>query len=397
MICLKQKVIVAVSGGPDSMALLHMLSLKEENIVVAHVNYHQRETSHRDEKLVENYANKLGAIFEKKDFDLEVDDNFQKMARNFRYAFFKKLYIKYDAKALYIGHHLDDDIETYIMQKTSKRITNTPGILENSIFNKMHIRRPLLSMSKKEIINYCKVHYVPYGIDESNLEDDYTRNRIRHALDKISEQEKAVLLKKLNAEKEKRKSYLKQLPVLSNPFKVKDYQKINKQERLDALRYFFENNGVIPYDFSLKFMESLDAQILGGKMQHQFDEQILSVSYGEVMLYEEKKYRYKLDTVSYFKTPYFELRDTGETIEGISLSEADFPITIRNYEPGDKIKMRFGTKSVNRFFIDRKIPMHQRVSWPIVENSMKEVVFVVGLGCDIHHYANNPSIFMVKL
>ncbi|UPU38547.1 tRNA lysidine(34) synthetase TilS [Erysipelothrix sp. Poltava] len=81
----------------------------------------------------------------------------------------------------------------------------------------------------------------------------------------------------------------------------------------------------------------------------------------------------------------------------MTLSESDFPIMIRNARKGDSIKMRFGTKSLNRFFIDRKIPRHEREIWPVIVNSSQQIVFVVGMGCDEHHYSNNPNLFMLEL
>ena len=119
----------------------------------------------------------------------------------------------------------------------------------------------------------------------------------------------------------------------------------------------------------------------------------------EILSIEEtncKGYAYTYDAICYEETPYFAIREEGETIERLALAKEDFPITIRNARAGDFIRLRFGTKKVARWFIDRKIPYRQRQLWPVVENAAGNVIFVVGIGCDIAHFTNNSYIFVIK-
>jgi tRNA(Ile)-lysidine synthase len=81
---------------------------------------------------------------------------------------------------------------------------------------------------------------------------------------------------------------------------------------------------------------------------------------------------------------------------GVTVSSSDFPITIRNAKNGDKITMRYGTKKLSRFFIDRKIPYLDRLSWPVIENKDKQVIFVCELGCDKDHYSNNHNLYVTR-
>ena len=97
-----------------------------------------------------------------------------------------------------------------------------------------------------------------------------------------------------------------------------------------------------------------------------------------------------------FKTKIFSVSNIGKTIEGISVKDDEWPITIRNYQPGDSIQLRIGTKKVNRWFIDRKIPVYQRKVWPVVLNNKNKVIMVPGIGCDINHYTIKPNIFVIK-
>ena len=102
------------------------------------------------------------------------------------------------------------------------------------------------------------------------------------------------------------------------------------------------------------------------------------------------------DRITYEKTPYCEISKKGATIEQVALAKEDFPITIRNAKEGDQIKLRFGTKKVARWFIDRKIPYKERQLWPVIENAQGKVIFVAGIGCDIEHFTNNSRIFVIK-
>ena len=91
------------------------------------------------------------------------------------------------------------------------------------------------------------------------------------------------------------------------------------------------------------------------------------------------------------------VREGKPGINALSLKETDFPVVIRNAEMGDVISMRFGSKKVHRFFIDRHIPKWRRKQWPVVENAEGKVIFVAGLGCDVDHYTVKPDVNVLSL
>ena len=88
--------------------------------------------------------------------------------------------------------------------------------------------------------------------------------------------------------------------------------------------------------------------------------------------------------------------ESGDDFHGVTLSADDFPITIRNYHEGDFIKMRYGTKKLNRYFIDHKISYRERRSYPVMVNRNNEVVLVPCIGSNVNHYSKHHSVYMLK-
>ncbi|MDE8290337.1 tRNA lysidine(34) synthetase TilS [Erysipelothrix rhusiopathiae] len=397
-----KKWIVGVSGGPDSMALLDILSKQNIPCVAAHVNYGKRETSKRDEDIVRKYCEKNHILFECSNYEDDgKNHNFQHQARAFRYAFFKELVLKYNAEGVAIAHHFNDDLETYLFQKHRKMESEHVGLAQYTEIMDVTVWRPLLDMTKDMVVQYCDDHQIQYGIDESNLSLDYTRNQIRNDIHYMDENSYESLVKEMLAAKqygEKRSKMVKSIALqLDSKVKVDMYALIQDGIRPRVLRLWMAQNGVETHTMSGPFLKELDTLILQEKAFIQFGNKRLSSSYGELAITDNTPYEYHFTQISHVTTDHFVLSDSGRTIQGVTLSELDFPIMIRNARKGDSIKMRFGTKSLNRFFIDRKIPRHQREIWPVIVNSSQQIVFVVGMGCDEHHYSNNPNLFMLEL
>ena len=114
--------LLACSFGPDSMALFDMLEKAGAHFVCCFINYHKRgQDSIDEENNLRNYCSKHNVPFEMLDArTIKEEGNFQEWAREVRYMFFTQMYVKYNAKGLFVAHHQDDMIETYIMQKQRK-------------------------------------------------------------------------------------------------------------------------------------------------------------------------------------------------------------------------------------------------------------------------------------
>jgi len=178
-------VVVAVSGGPDSMVLLDVLiRLRKKikiNIVCAHVNHNVRSESESEKIFVEEYCKNNGVIFEYMKIEKYGNDNFHNEARNIRYKFFEDLIKKYAASILFTAHHGDDLMETVLMRLTrGSNLRGYAGFSKEMEKDSYKIIRPLVFYTKNEILEYAINNNINYVIDGSNAKDKYTRNRYRH-------------------------------------------------------------------------------------------------------------------------------------------------------------------------------------------------------------------------
>ena len=378
------------------MALFDMVRKKGVYIEAAHVNYHKRDSALRDERIVEEYCRCYGITFHKLDYDEKTPGNFQAAARKARYAFFFRICEENGLDAVLVAHQEDDLIETYLMQKEKKLGVSCYGLKRENTIEGVNVERPLLEFSKKELLDYCRENDVPYGIDESNLENGYERNRIRHeVIEKMGGDKRRKLLAEIKERNlRKRKRYEKaQAALAGDSYSVSLFSRI--PYLIDYLSVHF------PHSSKNKLLE-MKRQLIEAKRCVFIGEDIcFSKEYGRIRRFNKTEdYTYVFscfEELKGFLCPYFSLKEEGETIEGVGLREDDFPLTIRNAQKGDVIALRYGNKKVNRFFIDRKILLKERLSWPVMENQKKDIIFVPGIGCDIYHYCEKQKIFMVKL
>ena len=396
----KQTFIVGVSGGSDSMVLLHLLNLSKQNIVVAHVNYQKRNSANYDQKLVEEYCIAQGIPFEVLIANQLPKGNFQEQARKARYQFFQELAEKYNACGVVVAHHMDDHLETYLLQQESKRIPLYWGLKEVVEIDGLRIYRPLLDFSKEDIVSYAKEKGIIYGEDETNQLLLYKRNQIRHEkVSLLNEQEREALLQEIvDANKILEKQQAEVSLLLQKNFKQGIYQESSQEIRLEAIRQWLLNHEIDSRHFSLAHLKEIDQLMRNEKnTQYEFANKILYVDYGQLSIAnKEKGYSYLLAEIIEMETAYFKVNKEGDSLSAITVTKEDFPLEIRNWKAGDKIELRYGHKKVSRFLIERKIPAKMRALWPVVVNNKNEIIFVLGIGCDVKHYSNIPNMFVVK-
>ncbi len=398
-------VIVATSGGPDSMALLTLINeiKKEKNtqIICAHVNHKLRKESEEEAKMVKNYCTKNNIIFEYMTIN-KYEGNTENYARKQRYNFFDKLSEKYDAKYLLTAHHGDDLTETVIMRIIrGSSLKGYSGFSKETKKENYEILRPLIEKTKSEILTYVQKNNIPYAIDKTNSDDTYTRNRIRkYILPTLKKENKNVHLKFLEFSK---------TLTLYNNYIDKEVSKIIKNVYVDKkinIKEFQKQDYLIQIKIIYKiFSEIYQNEISNITMKNV--EEILKIIYStrpnietsipnkikvtktyEYLSFEskgEKEYELKLEKNT--------LLPNGKTLEIINFSndtsnnmcylntkEISMPLYVRTRKNGDVMKIKgSGNKKIKDIFINEKISINERNTWPILVDKNDEILWIPGL------------------
>ena len=186
------KLVLGVSGGPDSISMLDILNkIRQDNeiklnfeIVVAHINHMIREEAKEDELYVKNYCKKNNIEFYSKSIDVKKLANTNKIGteeagRNARYDFFNEILEKTKSNKIAIAHNKNDNAETMIMNII--RGSGVSGLKGIEPKRGIYIR-PLIECERIEIENYCEEQKLNPRIDKTNFENEYTRNKIRNII-----------------------------------------------------------------------------------------------------------------------------------------------------------------------------------------------------------------------
>lgn len=252
---MNEKVMVAVSGGPDSMFLLDKLRIENNfSLNVLHINYHLRVSSNRDQEILSNYCKKynLNLIIKnikKDDWKKAPIKNKEAAARWIRYEFFNEESKKINTNTLYMAHHLDDWIETAIMQEEKSDRYLYYGIKTISEYKNLIIKRPLIEkkMFKEDLIQYLIKNSIEYGLDETNEFLIFTRNKIRANLLGTSKKRKIKIIKHYNKINKAKQSLRRKINNLyfdwnKNNFSWPFFNKVHEKYKEDLVYYFLTKN-----------------------------------------------------------------------------------------------------------------------------------------------------------
>lgn len=212
------KLVVALSGGADSVALLAVMTSLGYDVTAAHCNFHLRGAeSNRDMRHAEAVTERLAVDLCVKDFDVEArrkatGESLEMACRELRYHWFGELLDRLGAKAVAVGHHREDSVETFFINLL--RGSGLSG-LTGMKARRDHVIRPMLDCSRSEIEDYLRRRGLGWVDDSSNASDDFLRNRIRHeilpALERVSEGAVSSVLRSLEFLSEDRDFYTRAL------------------------------------------------------------------------------------------------------------------------------------------------------------------------------------------
>lgn len=366
------KHLLAFSAGPDSVFLLILLkdyyqeSLKD-HIAIIYVNYHDSPYVNKEEEIVNYYVKKYNIHLFKKDV-YPPKENFEIWAREIRYTFFKEIITKYSYLDVLTAHQKDDLIETYLLQKERKNLPLVYGLNnESEIFN-IIVKRPLLMISKKEIINYLDNNSILYYDDITNYDEHTKRNTIRKNL---KEEEKEELYKEINEKNEELFSLYNYFSSLTFPLSYNIYESLKIEEKKRLLFYILER-----FSLNKPNIVSLSYEFLKGKKNKKLvlNDKVTLYSSKEdfIFLNTRKDYYYTFTENKLYKTDYFSLDLTHRDNFNIK----SFPIFLRPYKKGDKIATNIQTKDVYNFLKKQKIPSYYKDIYPVFLNDNQEIFYV---------------------
>ncbi len=428
----QSKLIVAVSGGADSIALLHLLYTAGYQCIAAHCNFHLRgEESNRDEQFVKDFCQKIHVPLRKIDFDTETFAktrciSTEMAARELRYQWFEQLRIRENANYIAVAHHADDVIETFMINLSrGAGLRGLAGIKE--INGK--IWRPLLKVSRTEILDYLKKNALTHVEDSTNEESIYQRNMFRNEV-----------IPFIQSYFPNWKNSL--LTTIDNLKNVEDYTEFHLAEDIGRILLKTENHFEIEIknlqkyssaqNFLLyKILSSFhfsnanisDIQLLikkniSGKQFKSTDtKHTLWVSAEKIIIIPTKtneSQRYKITSIKEIKhLPIqlnFQITDSHDiqiernaNIFYADLSKIKFPLTLRHWEEGDyfiPFGMK-GKKKLSDFFIDQKIrEIEKKNIWLLTMNQSEEeqILWIVGYRTDnrIRIDINTDKVLIIK-
>ena len=396
-------VVVATSGGPDSMCLLNLLKQNTKlNIICAHVNHKLREESEKEAKMVKDYCTSNNITYEYYEIT-NYKGHTENYAREKRYKFFEKILKKYNSKYLLTAHHGDDLIETILMRIISGNLDNLVGIKKITKRDNYYIYRPLITKTKEDILNYCKTNNIKYAIDKTNFEDTYTRNRIRkYILPELKKENKNIHKKfiKLSNKIEEYEEYInKEVDIKLKEIYIKeniDLKKLNKEENLikEKIIYKILKN---TYKENIKLIKQnhINSILKTIKNKKPNIEVFLPQNKIFTKQYDKAKITNKTNKIEYnyilkdeINLPNSrtikmieDIEDTSNYVIKLNKKDLTLPLHIRTKKEGDKIKIKGlnGSKKIKDIFIDEKIPKEDRITYPILTDDKDNVLWLPGL------------------
>jgi len=402
----KENILLAVSGGADSVVMCHLFKVAGFRFAIAHCNFKLRgEESNNDEEFVKELAKKLNVTLYTTTFDTQIyaqkeGISIQMAARNLRYQWFEEIRNKYNYSYIALAQHKDDVIETlFINLLRGTGISGLHGIL----FKNNLLIRPLLFTFKEQILNYCTENRIKFRDDSSNASIKYIRNKIRHqimpVLKEINPSYKDTIIKDIEHFKFVEKVYNDHLKDVGNMVFKKNNGKIllsiNEIEKLnDKTNYVYEF--LKPFNFGYSTVEDIlnslnkSSGIVFYSSTHRLlkDRKYLVVEATtpvdniHLLISENAK---KIETskcsikfkVSKFKEITAELKNHSTAI--LDLDKLKFPLLLRKWEKGDWF-VPFGMnnkKKLSDFFIDQKITLFEKENI-LVLCSGNDIVWIVG-------------------
>ncbi|WP_396218208.1 tRNA lysidine(34) synthetase TilS [Flavobacterium sp.] len=414
----EKKLLVATSGGLDSMVLVHLFQKLKFNFALAHCNFQLRNLeSDEDQKFVTNYAKQHNIPFFTTKFDTKKYSETYKLstqvvARNLRYDWFNEILIQEKFDYIITAHHADDDVETFLIHIS--RGTGLEGLTGIPSQNG-NIIRPMLPFSRKEIENYASENQLVWREDSSNASDKYVRNKIRlHIVPVLKEINDSFLTSFQNT-----LLHLNQQQSLVDDAVLLVYERVVSEEKqqikinISALLQY-KNYKAYLYQWLHKYGFTAWNDVYD-LVQSQTGKRIESENYillkdRDYLLLSQKR-MLDFETIvinSVTESTNFPLNFSFCNISNISNqnkniifveeSKLQFPLIIRKWNEGDffyPAGMQ-GKKKVSKYFKDEKFSQFQKeATWILESNS--QIVWIIGHRADERFKPENTNQNIIQI
>lgn len=382
------KVVIALSGGPDSVYLLYKLNKLGCRIIAAHFNHKLRgKDSDLDQQFCKNLCNKLNIEFETEDFNVKKYANSKKMnleeaAREKRYEFLNRIKEKHKAKYIVTAHHADDNIETFLMNFL--RGVGLNGLKSMKQLNGS-ILRPILEVSKIDILKYLKKNKLKYRIDKTNNDTALIRNKLRaEVIPKLKEIQPNLIeifnrntanLAEINdfIENESKKytnSKISTIPPTLIKFVIVELYKNFHKSTKGLTKAAIERALILKTGKKVPFGTGYYLTIAKGKFE--------IIPRNKPKSIKRKKLNIPGETDSVIVKVKQTLPKNPKNGIYIDYSKIKFPLYIRGKKDGDRFNPfgLKGTKKLQDYFTDKKIPLYIRRQIPIIVDKNDKIVAI---------------------
>ena len=409
-------IVIGVSAGPDSMALLHLTNKTiNKKIVCAHINHSIRIESDEEEAYLKDYCKHNNIIFESIKITNWQENNFENEARKKRYAFYEEILKKYHSQTLLLAHHGDDLIETILMKIV--RGSNLEGYAGIKLFSKQKdytIIRPLLYVTKNDILRYNKDNSIKYYIDKTNKEESYTRNRYREKfLPLLKQEDEFVHLKFLNYSNtlqeyynyvedislEKINTLYKENIINIEKFKT-EHPFIKKNIIFHLLSNIYNNETNIIKNKHIEDIIKLSESTKANASITLPNNYIAKKIYNKIIISKKvvdtnQNYRIKVEDNNqingFIIKKVVSCETDGNDVCRLNSNNIKLPLYLRNKNNGDYINVLGlnGKKKIKDIFIEKKIPLNERNSYPLLVDSNDNILWIPNLKKSKYNVKNN--------
>lgn len=402
-----EKILIACSTGVDSMVLLDLLmkTIDLNNIVVVNINHQKRPEADIEEEFIKKFSRENHLVCYTKKLPHYEGSNFQEWARIQRYEFFYEVAKKESIRYILLAHHADDNLETIVMRMLrSSSLEGYAGIRKEAKYQDFVIYRPLLEVTKDDIYAYAKNNSLTFFEDNSNLEDHYARNRIRHNVIPTLKKENPNLVKAIENYSNtlfKAADYFEKIE--TNFIKKTNLVHTNNEYFVKfALDEFKELDVFLQEQILFRMLKkfSLSKELVNNILKMINSEKNKIVCKINNMLNFIKEYNDVIITTKMIDLPKFYLEISTDGVydlpnnaklvvdknictfitsnKNLWYNMYSYPIIVRNRIDGDKIKTKVGTKSISDYLTNHKVPYLERQNILLLCNDKNQPVAILG-------------------